>query len=69
MKIGELGGNVFLRIGSVPPLQLGQTEYHQKMQITYLKNCLFTFNFFSGQLFPFSFVDFDRKQNHAEENT
>ena len=25
--------------------------------------------YFPGQIFPTSFVDFDRKQNQAEENT
>ena len=52
MKIGELGGNFFLRISTVPSLQLGKTEQHKKIQIMYLKNCLYTFTFFPISVFP-----------------
>ena len=47
MKIGEMGGSFFLRIGNwyCPALAITLNGVTTKMHITYLKNCLSTVTF------------------------
>ena len=67
MEMGQMGDNFSQKLVLPHHLQLSYTDQHQKIQITYLENCLSTFNFIPVIFFPLLLCISTKKQNKAED--